>query len=46
MTRAAVYRLDVETWSDKQKEVAHDFPGAYPLPSLTVPFPHRTRQEA
>jgi len=46
LARTAVYRLDVETWSGKQKEVVHDFPGAYPLPPLTVPFPHRTRQEA
>ena len=44
--RTAVYRIDIETWSGKQKEVEQDFPGAYPLPALPVPFPDRTSQEA
>ncbi|GMV07684.1 MAG: hypothetical protein AMXMBFR53_39590 [Gemmatimonadota bacterium] len=35
----AVYRVDIETWSGKQKEAAPDFPGAFDLPELTVPFP-------
>ncbi len=39
LTRTAVYRIEIETWSGKQKEVAADFPGAYELPSLPVPFP-------
>ena len=26
---AAVYRIDIEAWSGKKKEVAPDFPGAY-----------------
>jgi len=39
LKRTAVYRIDIETWSGKQKEVAPDFPGAYRLPPLSVPFP-------
>lgn len=35
----AVYRVDIETWSGKQKEAALDFPGAFDLPELPVPFP-------
>ena len=42
LARTAVYRIDIETWSGKQKEVEQDFPGAYPLPPLPVPFPGRT----
>lgn len=38
LARTAVYRIDIETWSGKQKEVESDFPGAYELPSLPVPF--------
>lgn len=41
LKRTAVYRVDVETWSGKQKEVAADFPGAYDLPLPPVPFPER-----
>ena len=29
MRRTAVFRIDVEDWSGKRKEVAADFPGAY-----------------
>lgn len=29
LRRTAVYRLDIETWSGKQKKVAADFPGAF-----------------
>ena len=46
IARTAVYRIDIETWSGKQKEVEQDFPGAYPLPALPVPFPRRTLHEA
>ena len=38
LRRTAVYRIDVETWSGKQKEVERDFPGAFALPGLPVPF--------
>ena len=39
--RTAVYRIDIETWSGKQKEVAEDFPGAFSLEVPPVPFPKR-----
>jgi uncharacterized protein len=39
MGQTAVYRIDIETWSGKQKEVEEDFPGAFALPELPVPFP-------
>ena len=42
LKRTAVYRIDVETWSGKQKEVEADFPGAFDLPALPVPYPERT----
>jgi nitroimidazol reductase NimA-like FMN-containing flavoprotein (pyridoxamine 5'-phosphate oxidase superfamily) len=38
MARTAVYRIDIETWSGKQKEVEPDFPGAFDIPTLSVPF--------
>ena len=38
LARTAVYGIDIETWSGKQKEEAPDFPGAYQLPDLEVPF--------
>ena len=38
LRRTAVYRIDVETWSGKQKEAAPEFPGAFALPELPVPF--------
>ena len=42
LKRTAVYRIDVETWSGKQKEVEAEFPGAFSLGTLPVPFPGRT----
>ena len=41
LERTAVYRIDVETWSGKQKEVEEDFPGAYDPTPVPVPFPAR-----
>lgn len=41
LRRTAVYRIDIETWSGKQKEVAEDFPGAFSLEAIPVPFPKR-----
>lgn len=38
LARTAVYRVDVEAWSGKQKEVEADFPGAFELPKLPIPF--------
>lgn len=42
LARTAVYRIDIETWSGKQKEVEEDFPGAFDLPELPIPFPVRS----
>lgn len=42
LRRTAVYRIDIETWSGKQKEVAADFPGAFALEATPVPFPARS----
>lgn len=42
LARTAVYRIDIETWSGKQKEVEADFPGAFDMPTLSVPFPERS----
>lgn len=41
LARTSVYRIDIETWSGKQKEVEEDFPGAFELPAFPVPFPRR-----
>ena len=41
LKRTAVYRIDVEAWSGKQKEVPEDFPGAFSLDLPPVPFPRR-----
>ncbi len=38
LRRTAVYRIDIESWSGKQKEAAADFPGAFNPEPLTVPF--------
>ena len=38
LKRTAVFRVDVESWSGKQKEVAADFPGAFDLPRPELPF--------
>ena len=42
LRRTAVYRIDIETWSGKQKEVAEDFPGAFSIEVPPVPFPERS----
>jgi nitroimidazol reductase NimA-like FMN-containing flavoprotein (pyridoxamine 5'-phosphate oxidase superfamily) len=42
LRRTAVYRIDIEAWSGKQKEVEEDFPGAFDLPPVPVPFPERS----
>lgn len=42
LRQTAVYRIEIETWSGKQKEVEEDFPGAFDLPVLPVPFPERS----
>ena len=39
LARTAVYRVDIEAWSGKQKEVEPDFPGGFALPEVPVPFP-------
>lgn len=39
LRRTAVYRIDIEAWSGKQKQADPEFPGAYDLPPLPVPFP-------
>lgn len=38
LARTAVYRIDIETWSGKQKAAEPDFPGAFELPEMPVPF--------
>lgn len=38
LARTAVYRIDIEAWSGKQKEAERDFPGAYRVPDVAVPF--------
>ncbi len=42
LKRTAVFRIDIDAWSGKQKEVEADFPGAFDLPELPVPFPERS----
>lgn len=42
LKRTTVFRVDIEAWSGKQKEVEEDFPGAFDLPALPVPFPSRS----
>lgn len=39
LKRTAVYRIDIESWSGKQKEAARDFPGAFDFANMPVPFP-------
>ena len=41
LRRTAVYRIDIDAWSGKQKEVAEDFPGAFGIKVPPVPFPER-----
>ena len=38
LAQTTVYRVDVEAWSGKQKAVEPDFPGAFDLPELPIPF--------
>lgn len=38
LKRTAVYRVDIESWSGKQKEVAPDFPGAWEPRLPEIPF--------
>lgn len=45
LKRTAVYRVDIESWSGKQKEAPADFPGAYLLPEPPVPFRARPARE-
>jgi uncharacterized protein len=42
LARTTVFRIDVEAWSGKQKEVEEDFPGAFALPDFPMPFPVRS----
>jgi nitroimidazol reductase NimA-like FMN-containing flavoprotein (pyridoxamine 5'-phosphate oxidase superfamily) len=42
LSRTAVFRVDIEAWSGKQKEADPDFPGAFHMPEPPVPFPGRT----
>ena len=39
LKRTTVYRIDIDEWSGKEKFVESDFPGAYDLPHIPVPFP-------
>ena len=43
LKRTAVYRIDIEAWSGKQKEVPEDFPGEFSLDPPPVPFPELGR---
>lgn len=33
LARTAVYRIEIESWSGKRKQVAEDFPGAFAYPA-------------
>lgn len=35
LKRTAVFRIDIEEWSGKQKQVEPDFPGAFTLPGVS-----------
>lgn len=35
LARTAVYRIDIESWSAKRKQVEEDFPGAFRYPYVT-----------
>lgn len=41
LQRTAVFRIDIEAWSGKQKLADPDFPGAFELPPMPIPFPDR-----
>jgi uncharacterized protein len=36
LKRTAVYRIDIDSWSGKKKEVAEDFPGAFWYPAESI----------
>jgi nitroimidazol reductase NimA-like FMN-containing flavoprotein (pyridoxamine 5'-phosphate oxidase superfamily) len=38
MKRTAVFRIDVEAWSGKEKFVEPDFEGAFEMPRAVIPF--------
>lgn len=38
LKRTAVYRIDIEAWSGKEKFVEPDFPGAFTMDQPAVPF--------
>lgn len=38
LRRTTVYRLDIDSWSGKQKAAPADFPGAFERPPPPVPF--------
>jgi nitroimidazol reductase NimA-like FMN-containing flavoprotein (pyridoxamine 5'-phosphate oxidase superfamily) len=38
LERTAVYRVDIETWSGKEKTAPPDFPGAFPVPEPPLPL--------
>jgi nitroimidazol reductase NimA-like FMN-containing flavoprotein (pyridoxamine 5'-phosphate oxidase superfamily) len=39
LMRTSVYRIDIETWSGKEKSAAADFPGAFRPTPVAVPVP-------
>jgi len=43
LQRTAVFRIDIEAWSGKQKLADPDFPGAFELPPMPIPFPDHGR---
>jgi hypothetical protein len=38
MKRTAVFRIDIEAWSGKEKFVGPEFEGAFELPRISIPF--------
>lgn len=38
LRRTAVYRVDVEAWSGKEKAAPEDFPGAFVVPTPRIPL--------
>jgi nitroimidazol reductase NimA-like FMN-containing flavoprotein (pyridoxamine 5'-phosphate oxidase superfamily) len=44
LKRTAVFRVDIESWSGKQKEEMSGFPGAFDMPEVPIPFPGRTAE--
>lgn len=43
VTRTSVFRVGIDSWSGKEWSAADDFPGAYPLPQVSVPFGSETK---